>query len=163
MRLCPRRESPGTGMGRHLKSARQGITKVGGYASLNKYVFSWLLNRSIVCSDLTVCGSLFHSAGAATAKPCLPMCFLGRTEETDSLLPRVRLLDRLKLKDMGAVKDGIDSLEYQEVILKKDTMLNWKPVEFFQKGCNTTHFVKSEDDAAKNILDSLWGKQVQHS
>ena len=28
MRLCPRRESPGTGMGRHLKSARQGITKV---------------------------------------------------------------------------------------------------------------------------------------
>ena len=30
MRLGPRRESPGTGMGRHLKSARQGITKVGG-------------------------------------------------------------------------------------------------------------------------------------
>ena len=27
-------------------------------------------------------------------------------------------------------------------------MLNWKPVEFFQKGCNMTHFVKSEDDAA---------------
>ena len=37
MRLSPRRESPGTGMGRHLKSARQGITKRGGggYASLN--------------------------------------------------------------------------------------------------------------------------------
>ena len=30
MRLSPRRESPGTSMGRHLKSARQGITKVGG-------------------------------------------------------------------------------------------------------------------------------------
>ena len=30
MRLSPRRESPGTGMGRHLKSARQGITKVVG-------------------------------------------------------------------------------------------------------------------------------------
>ena len=29
MRLSPRRESPGTGMGRHLKSARQGITKAG--------------------------------------------------------------------------------------------------------------------------------------
>ena len=30
MHLCPRRESPGTGLGRHPKSARQGITKVGG-------------------------------------------------------------------------------------------------------------------------------------
>ena len=30
MRLSPRRECPGTGMGRHLRSARQGITKVGG-------------------------------------------------------------------------------------------------------------------------------------
>ena len=30
MRLSPRRESPGTGMGRHLKSARQDIIKVGG-------------------------------------------------------------------------------------------------------------------------------------
>ena len=30
-------------------------------------------------------------------------------------------------------------------------MLNWKPVEFFQKGCNITHFVKSEDNAAKMI------------
>ena len=34
-------------------------------------------------------------------------------------------------------------------------MLNWKPVEFFQTGCNMTHFVKSEDGAAKSILDSL--------
>ena len=25
-------------------------------------------------------------------------------------------------------------------------MLNWEPVEFFQKGCNMTHFVKSEDE-----------------
>ena len=30
MHLSPRRESPGTGMGRHLKIARQGITKVQG-------------------------------------------------------------------------------------------------------------------------------------
>ena len=29
MCLSPRRESPGTRMGRHLKSAHQGITKVG--------------------------------------------------------------------------------------------------------------------------------------
>ena len=35
MSLIPRRERPGTDMGRHLKSTRQGITKVG-YASLNK-------------------------------------------------------------------------------------------------------------------------------
>ena len=54
---------------------------------------------------------------------------------------------------MGAVK--IDSLEYHKVILKVDTMLNWKPVEFFKKRCNMTHFLKSEDDAPKSILDSL--------
>ena len=30
MRLRPRREIPGTDMGQYLKSARQGITKVGG-------------------------------------------------------------------------------------------------------------------------------------
>ena len=29
-------------------------------------------------------------------------------------------------------------------------MLNWKPVEFFQKGCNMTHFVKSENDAVEH-------------
>ena len=34
-------------------------------------------------------------------------------------------------------------------------MLSMKPMEFFLKGCNMTHFVKSEDDAAKSILDSL--------
>ena len=34
-------------------------------------------------------------------------------------------------------------------------MLNWKPVDFFQTGYNMTHFVKSEDDAPKSILDSL--------
>ena len=46
----------------------------------------------------------------------------------------------------------MNSLEYQKVVLKQDAMLNWEPVEFFQKGCNMTHFVKSEDDAAKIIL-----------
>ena len=39
-------------------------------------------------------------------------------------------------------------------------MLNWKPVEFFLKGCNMTHFVKSEDYAAKSILDSLYFSYV---
>ena len=34
-------------------------------------------------------------------------------------------------------------------------MLNWKSLELFQKGCDMTHFVKSEDDVAKSILDSL--------
>ena len=34
-------------------------------------------------------------------------------------------------------------------------MFNCKLVESFQKGCNMTHFVKSEDDAAESILDSL--------
>ena len=34
-------------------------------------------------------------------------------------------------------------------------MLTWKPVEFFQNGCNMTHFVKSENDAIKSILDYL--------
>ena len=33
-------------------------------------------------------------------------------------------------------------------------MLNWEPVEFFQKGRNMTPFVKSEDDGAKSIMDS---------
>ena len=42
---------------------------------------------------------LVHSAGAATAKPRLPMCFLGRVEEIDSLLPRVRLLDLIVSPD----------------------------------------------------------------
>ena len=34
-------------------------------------------------------------------------------------------------------------------------MFNWKPVEFFEKGCNMTQFVKFEDDVAKSLLDYL--------
>ena len=68
----------------------------GGYASLNKKVFSWLQKPVIVCYDRTDCGSLFHSVGEAIAKPRLPMAFLGRTEERDSLFPRVRLLVLIK-------------------------------------------------------------------
>ena len=59
----------------------------------------------------------------------------------------MRLLDLIKAERYG----GCERL----IILKKDAMLNWKPVEFFQKGCNMTHFFKSKDDAAKSILDSL--------
>ena len=40
--------------------------------------------------------SLFHSVGEAIAKPCLPMTFMGRTEERESQYPRVRLLDLIK-------------------------------------------------------------------
>ena len=97
---------------------------------------------------------MFHSAGAATAKPRLPMCFLGRVEETDSLLPRVRLLDLIKAERYGGC-DRLRALNTRRLYLKKDTLLYWKPVEFFQKGCNMTHFVRSEDDVAKSILDSL--------
>ena len=34
--------------------------------------------------------------GEAIAKPCLPMAFLGQTEERDSQFPQVRLLDLIK-------------------------------------------------------------------
>ena len=34
--------------------------------------------------------------GEAIAKPCLPMAFLGQTEERDSRFPRVRLLVMIK-------------------------------------------------------------------
>ena len=50
----------------------------------------------------------------------------------------------------------VDTLENQKVVFEKDTMLNWKPVEFFfQIGCNMTHSVKFENDMAKSILNSL--------
>ena len=87
----------------------------------------------------------------ATAKQHLPMCFLGRAEETDSLLPQVRLLNLIKAEKYGGCERLIALIA--KIILKEDAMLNWKPVKFFQKGCNMTHFVK--DDAAKSILDSL--------
>ena len=52
----------------------------------------------MVCCDLTLNGSLFHSTCTPEAKPHLPMAFLGWTwdlwtEETDHLFPFVRLLD----------------------------------------------------------------------
>ena len=80
---------------------------------------------------MTVSGSLFHSAAAATAKPCLPMCFLGRVEETDSLLLWVRLLNLIKDERYGGC-DKLIALNTRRLYLK-DTMLNWKPVEFFSK------------------------------
>ena len=46
--------------------------------------------------DRTDCGSLFHSVGEDIAKPRLQVAFLGRTEERESRLPRVRLLVLIK-------------------------------------------------------------------
>ena len=37
----------------------------------------------MVCWDLTLSGSLFHSTWVAMAKPHLPMAHLGLTEEAD--------------------------------------------------------------------------------
>ena len=79
------------------------------------------------------------------------MCFLGRVEEIDSLLPRVRLLDLIKAERYEGCQRLI-ALNTKR-LYKEDAMLNWEPVEFFQKGCDMTHFVKSEDDAAESILE----------
>ena len=49
-----------------------------------------------MCRDQTDCGSLFHSAVEAIAKPHLPMAFRGQSEERDSLFPPVRLLVLIK-------------------------------------------------------------------
>ena len=59
-------------------------------------VLSWFLKLEMICYDLTVTGSLFHSTGAAVVKPRLLTIFLGGTEETDSLFPHVRLLDLIR-------------------------------------------------------------------
>ena len=47
----------------------------------------------MVCWDPTLSGSLFLYTGAAVEKSYLSMALLGKTEETDSLFPQVRLLD----------------------------------------------------------------------
>ena len=65
----------------------------------------------------------------------------------------MRLLDLIKAVRYGGC-DRLIALNIRRLYIKR-MMLNWKPVEFFQKGCNMTHFVESEDDAAKSILDSL--------
>ena len=57
---------------------------------------SFLPKLEMVCCDLTLSGSLFHSTGAAVAKPCLTIAFLGHTEETDCLFPHVKLLDWIR-------------------------------------------------------------------
>ena len=77
----------------------------GGYASLNKQVFGWLQKPVIVCCDRTDCGGPLHSVGDAIAKHCLPMAFLGQTEERDSQLPRVRLLVLIRdVKYVGCIE-----------------------------------------------------------
>ena len=47
-------------------------------------ILSSLLNLEMVCGDLTLSGSQFYSTGAAMAKACQPIAFLGQTEEVDS-------------------------------------------------------------------------------
>ena len=48
--MCPRRESPGTDIGRHLKSVRQGITKGGGGGVCQpEQVSLWLASETIYC------------------------------------------------------------------------------------------------------------------
>ena len=51
--------------------------------------------------NLTLSRSLFHSTGTAVAKPCLPLVFLGWTEETGDQFPNVRLLDLIRGKVGG--------------------------------------------------------------
>ena len=50
----------------------------------------------MISCDLTLSRSLFYSTGAVVAQPCLPMAFLGQTEETYTQFPCVRLLDLIR-------------------------------------------------------------------
>ena len=83
MCLRSKRESLGTYQVKIQISGHQEIHYGGGYASLI-LVFSWLRKPVIVCYDRTDCGSLFHSLGEASAKPRIPITFLGQSEETGS-------------------------------------------------------------------------------
>ena len=56
--------------------------------------------------DLTLNEILFHATGAAVAKPCLSMAFLGQTKETDNLFPCVRLLYLIRI-DIKEVEGGL--------------------------------------------------------
>ena len=80
--------------------------------------------------DRTDCGSLFHSAGEAIAKPRLPMVFLGKTEETDSLFPRDRLLVLIKYDKYTNVcgLGEFDGLENNSTVFKLDAVCNREPV-----------------------------------
>ena len=56
--------------------------------------------------------------GEAIAKPCLPMAFLGQTEERDSQFPRVRLL--VLIKDDNYVGwENLMVLKVIKIYLKK--------------------------------------------
>ena len=55
-----------------------------GHTNLYRHVFGWLLELEMVCWDLTISGSLFHSAGVAVAKPHLLIAFSVQIKETVS-------------------------------------------------------------------------------
>ena len=62
--------------------------------------------------------SLFHSTGAATAKPRISMCILGQVEETGSLLPQVRLLELIEA-DRYRGWEKLISLKTRRLYLKR--------------------------------------------
>ena len=82
------------------------------------------------------------------------MCLLGRVEEIDSLLPRVRLLDLIKAERYGGCERLIALNTKGCTKTGCDVELGASGV-FSKRGCNMTHFVKSEDNTAKSILNSL--------
>ena len=56
--------------------------------------------------------------GGAIAKPCLPMVFLGQTEERESRFPQVMLLVLIKDDGLGE----FDSPECKKIIFEQDTV-----------------------------------------
>ena len=78
----------------------------------------------IVFCDQTICRSLFHSLGVDIAKPCLPMAFLGRTEERESQFPRVRLLVMIK-DDKYVGWENLNAYEIFEMVVAGTTNLGY--------------------------------------
>ena len=70
----------------------------------------------MVCCDLTLVGSLFHSTGAAVAK--CHLAFLGQNVKTDNLLPHVRLLDLIS-GDKQAGCEKVMALKIRRLYFKK--------------------------------------------
>ena len=73
----------------------------------------------MVCCDLTLSGSLFHSTGKAVAKPRLPMAFLGQTEDTDNLFPSVTFLLDLIMDDNYGDGERFMALKLTRLYLKR--------------------------------------------
>ena len=58
----------------------------------------------MVCWNMALSGSLFHSTGATLATPRLHMAFLEWNEETEILFPQVKLLDLIKDGKWGCLE-----------------------------------------------------------